>query len=245
MFEFARKGNRVQIISLMKTTLSFLLLLIFNLSLSQAADKPLTAFEVLKHAEKQLGEKYSKKLVSMESQNAKLRPRYWWIRFYDDTVWLKVRAVQMIGPEMIRNIIPGNPFDGGNAEHLIDPDQLKYDSERCIAFIEKAAAQNQIPLHALNAKLEKPHPGESNPIWTFDWLDETDVSLGKISISATTGKVTEIIGLKIKDPRFQGVSKKTLSQGVGDTFMGIGADLEEFFTGKRSVDKPEESKPKK
>jgi hypothetical protein len=219
--------------------LLFLSTSFFHLS---ASDRPLTAFETLKNARKQLGEN-GKYLLTMESDNAKLRPRFWWIRFYDESLWLKTRAVQMIGPEMVRNMIPGNPFDGGNVEHVIPIEQLKYDSEKCIVFIEKAAAQNHIPLHSLNVKLEKPHPGESNPIWFYEWFDDKDHSLGKLSISATTGKVIDIVDLKIKDERFEGVSRKGLKNDVEDTFLGIGADLEEFFTGKRTVDsKPTEKK---
>jgi hypothetical protein len=224
----------------MRTIFYLLSFVVLSFSI-QAADKPPTAFDVLKETQKQLGSKYSKALLSMESDGAKLRPRYWWIRFYDDSLWLKIRAVHMVGPDMIENVVPGNVFDGGNPEYIIQPDQLKYDSEKCITFIEKAAKENEIPLHALNIKLVKPHPGESNPIWTFEWLDEKDRNIGKLSISATTGRVTEIIGLKIKDKKLQGVSKKKLSENVEDTFLGIGADLEEFFTGKRTIDQSEEA----
>jgi hypothetical protein len=210
-----------------------------------AAEKPMTAFEVLKETQKQLGPKYAKTFLSMESDGAKVRPRYWWVRFYDDSLWLKIRAVHMVGPDMIENKVPANILDGGNKELIIQQEQLKYDSEKCIAFIEKAAKENGIALHALNIKLVKPHPGESNQIWTFEWLDENDRNIGKLSISATTGRVTEIVGLKIKDPRLQGVSKKKLSENVEDTFLGIGADLEEFFTGKRTIGEEEEAPAEK
>jgi len=221
---------------------SFFLLfaLVAGLQGLQAADKPMTAFETLKEARKQLGDG-GKHLLSMESEHATLRPRYWWIRFFDDSAFLKVRAIHMIGPDIIENVRPANPFDGGDADHVIFPDSLKVDSEKCIKFMEKSAKDSGIPLHSLNIKLEKLYPGESNPIWMFEWLDENDDKLGTINISATTGKVTEIVGLKIRDPKFANVSKKTFSQSVEDTFVGVGADLEETFTGKRTVDKDESS----
>ena len=204
-----------------------------------ADDKPPSAFKELQEARRQVGDHVGKSLLSMESDNAQLRPRYWWIRFYDEQNLFKLRAVHIIGPEITRNIEPSNPFDGGNADHIIPTESLKYDSEKCITFMEKAAKENKIPLYSINTRLEKPYPGESNPIWYFEWFDEKGNSLGKINISATTGRVTEIVGLKIKDKRFQSVSKKTFSEDVEGTFLGIGADLEEFFTDERTVDKKE------
>ena len=232
----------------MKLPLCLLFVTSVTLSHLQAADhvpsdKPLSAFETLKLARKQLGES-GKYLLKMESEHAKLRPRYWWIRFFDEKALLKTRAIQIIGPEIIQNVVPSNPFDGGNMEHAIQSDQLKYDSEKCISFIEKAAKENHIPLHSLKVRLEKPYPGESNPIWYFEWFDEKDHSLGEVDISATTGKVIEIIGLKIKDKKFQSVSKNTFSQNVEETFVGIGNDLEDFFTDKHAADQPESSENK-
>jgi hypothetical protein len=223
----------------MKFSLHAFIIFLFSISMVHAekpGEKPMTAFEVLAEAKHQLG-KFGKEVLSMESENSHLRPRYWWIRFYDDSLFMKTRAVQMIGPEMMKNMEPGNPFDSGNREFVIQPDLLKYDSEKCIAFIEKAAKDSGIPLSSLNAKLEKPHPGESNPIWFFELFNAEGEKLGKINISATTGKVTEIIGLKLKDKRFDPVSKNTPSQDVESTFLGVGADLEETFTGKRTIDK--------
>ncbi len=224
----------------MKYPLYAFLIIILSLNALHAADKPLTAFEVLKMVDKQLGDPVGKNLLRMEAEYAKLRPREWWIRYYDASLSLKVRAIRVIGSEINRNVEPGNIFDGGNVEYVIQPDQLKYDSEKCIAFMEKAARENNIPLHSLHMRLEKPFPGESNPIWHFEWLDAREDSLGKISVSATTGKVTEIVGLKIREKRFQGVSKTTFPQDVEETFLGIGGDMEEFFTGERTIDKEAE-----
>jgi len=204
------------------------------------ADKPLTAFETLSLARKQLGDAVGANFLSMRCENAKLRPRYWWIRFFDESLFLKVRAVQMIGPEMVRNVEPGNIFDGGDRRYVIRPEELKYDSEKCIRFIEKCARESGIPLHALNVLLEKPHEGEVSPIWTFDWYDEKDSRLGTMKISATTGKVVEIVDLKIRSPRYQDASRKSLGGNIEDTFLEIGADMEEFFTGERTVNKPSE-----
>lgn len=228
----------------MKISVSILLVALLGVGgtlTAEMSDKPPSAFASLKQARRLLGEKGSgAHFLSMESENAKLRPRYWWIRFYDDSLLLKLRAVQMIGPEMIRNLEPGNPFDGGNKAYVIDPESLKIDSDRCIAIMEELARDNKIPLAGINARLRKPHPGESNPVWYFEWLDANNDTLGKVNISATTGRVLEIVGLKLKSKRHQDVSRKTAAQETEDTFLGIGGDLEEFFTGARTVDQEED-----
>ncbi len=222
----------------MKSLRLFLLAATLGAGILMAADdRPPTAFETLKTARKQLGDRIGANLLSMESDHAKLRPRFWWLRFYDDQLFLKLRAIMIIGPEIIRNVEPGNIFDGGDKRYIIEPDLLKVDSDKCIAFMEKAARENNIPLYSRDVRLEKPHTEETNPIWYFTWHDEKGGTLGKISISATTAKVIEIVGLRIKTPRFQSVARKTAGQEVEDTFLGIGGDMEEFFTGKRTVDK--------
>lgn len=202
-----------------------------------AAEKVPTAFETLAVARKQLGDAVGSNLLSMRSDHSKLRPRFWWIRFFDQSVFLKVRAVYMIGPEMVRNVEPGNIFDGGDSRYVIRTDELKYDSDKCILFLEKCAKDSGIPLHSLDICLEKPHEGETSPVWTFDWYDSNRAHLGMMKVSATTGKVVEIVDLKIKSPRFGGVARRSAAGSVEDTFLDIGADMEEFFTGKRTVDK--------
>ena len=200
------------------------------------SDTPLTAFETLAAARKQLGNAGSN-LLSMSCENSKFRPRYWWIRFFDQSLFLNIRAVYMIGPEMVRNVEPGNIFDGGDQRFVIRPDELKYDSKKCLVFIEKCAKENGIPLHSLDILLEKPHEGETSPIWTFDWFDVKRSCLGKMKISATTGKVVEIVDLKIKAPRYKDVSRKSMAGSVEDTFTGIGTEMGDFFTGKHASSK--------
>jgi hypothetical protein len=209
-----------------------------------STDRPLTAFETLAAAKKQLGAAGAN-LLSMRCENAKLRPRFWWIRFFDESLFLKIRAVYMIGPEMVRNVEPGNIFDGGDNRFVIHPEELKYDSEKCLLFVEKCAKDSNIPLHSLDVLLEKPHEGETSPLWTFDWFDVKRDRLGRMKVSATTGKVVEIVDLKIKSPRYSNVARKSASGSVQDTFLDIGADMEEFFTGKRTVDKEEGDAPVK
>jgi hypothetical protein len=230
----------------MKCYLSAALIFLLSINFLHAekpTDKPMTAFEVLKEAQHQLG-KSGKNLIGMQSEGAKLRPRYWWIRFYDESLTMKIRAVEMIGPEMLKNLVPTNPFDGGNEQFIIQPELLKCDSEKCIAFLEKACKESGIPLHSINVKLDKPHPGESNPIWYFELFDANNKKLGKMNISATTSKVTEIVGVKLKDKRFSSVSRNTPTQDIEETFVGVGADLEETFTGKRTIDKDDSTSKK-
>ncbi len=218
-----------------------LLLLVLVLSsattFGASSETPLTAFETLAAARKQLGDPAGSNLLSMSCENTKFRPRYWWIRFFDESLFLDVRAVYMIGPEMIRNVEPGNIFDGGDQRYVIHPDELKYDSEKCLVFVEKCAKENGIPLHSLDILLEKPHEGETSPLWTFDWYDVKRNRLGHMKISAVTGKVVEIVDLKIKAPRYKDVSRKSMAGSVEDTFTGIGADMGDFFKGKRATDK--------
>jgi hypothetical protein len=186
----------------------------------RAEDKPPTAFETLKQARKLLGDPVGKQVVSMESENAKLRPRLWWIRYYDEALFLKIRAVQIVGPEILQNVEPGNPFDGGDKRYIMPEKDLKVDSEKCIVFMEKAARENGIPLYSLNAKLFKPYPSETSPIWFFEWFDEKGDKLGKMKISATTGDILEIVGLKLKGKKYASISKRTVSQVVTETFSG-------------------------
>jgi len=221
----------------MKFPLFASLAFVLGIGILQAEDKPLTALETLKAAKKLLGEPVGNNMLQIKSENGKLRPRYWWIRYYDPSLFLKLRSIQMVGPEMVKNIVPANPFDGGDSGFIIPTEQLKFDSEKAISFMEKAAKESGIPLHSLNIRLEKPHSGETNPIWYFEWFDEKRRKLGTINVSATTGKITEVVDLKIKTKNIESVSKKGFDKEVEGTFLGIGADLEEFFTGKRTVDK--------
>lgn len=80
--------------------------------------------------------------------------------------------------------------------------------------------------------------GQEQPRWTVTCLKDDGSRLAVMSFNADKSQLLEV-DLEPGNAKLKSVEKEAKSFGndVERTFKGIGADLEEFFTGKRTVDK--------
>jgi len=80
--------------------------------------------------------------------------------------------------------------------------------------------------------------GQEQPQWAVTCLKEDGSRLAVMSFNADKSQLLEV-DLEPGNPKLKAAEKgaKSFGKDVERTFKGVGADLEEFFTGKRTVDK--------
>jgi hypothetical protein len=168
----------------------------------------------------------------------------WYIIFYDPTVPSHGRAVLVQNNEVIKTY-PANGGKTYSAALSFDPSRITsegpalnaaqgYAARHNIAYDSVTALLNQSALNKpFRWKIGLLDVGKSRGFVYVNALDDTVAAYSSPSASSSSsGKSTASSSSD---------SSTTTAAGLGSdvkkTFLGIGGDLQEFFTGERTVDK--------
>jgi hypothetical protein len=87
----------------------------------------------------------------------------------------------------------------------------------------------------MDVTLEKLQHGNVTPLWECVLKNARDNEVGTIWVSAKTGKILKTDGVELTaDSKLR--AEKSFGQSFSDTFLGLGGNMQEFFTGERTVD---------
>ena len=175
------------------------------------------------------------KVVSVYGIGTPSAIQKWYIIFYDPTVATHGRAVLVENHQITRTY----PANGGaiySAALTFDPSRISSEGPALTATQSYAAKHNidYDTVHALlkQTSLNKPfrwrvellNGGKSRG---YVYVNAIDDSVASYSSPSTAKKSSDS-----SDNSVEGFGNQ-----VKNTFLGIGGDLEEFFTGERTVDK--------
>lgn len=161
-----------------------------------AADKEPTAFELIKEADRYVGEQAKGKVVQIRSEKSvgTLVPKVWFVVLHDPTATFKAVEVKFAAGKMIDVKRPFRVIELAGGIQEMDRDKLKLDSDDAI---EKALAEpilKDIKVKSVQAKLEN---AETGPVWRVRlWAAKvskpnTHVDIGRVTVTADDGKVIE------------------------------------------------------
>lgn len=163
----------------------------------------------------------------------------WWVIFYDPSVDTHGRGVKLVGGQAQ----PSYPAQGGivYAESLtFSPDDVR-GIGKALSASEDYAARHSVPYNQVRALLRRTN--HDDPLrWRVQLLDN-GVNKGVVFVDAGTGAFISYShsGAVHHAGGGAGDSVAEHAQAAGndikDTFLGIGGDLQQFFTGERTVDK--------
>ncbi len=158
----------------------------------------------------------------------------WYVIFYDPTVPSHGRAVLVQNDKIVKTY----PANGGatySAALSFDPSRITSEGP-ALSAAQGYAAKHQIVYDSVTALLKQTsvdHP--------FRWrigLVSGGKKIGYVLVSALDGTVATYV------PASSSSSSASVDDGLKDfgndvkkTFLGIGGDLQQFFTGERTVDK--------
>jgi hypothetical protein len=156
----------------------------------------------------------------------------WYIIFYDPAVASHGRAVLVENGKNAKSYVA----NGGvtySKDLTFDPSRITSEGP-ALAAAQTYAAKHKITYDSVHALLRE--TGLNKPFrWRVEFL-HGEHSRGFLYVNALDDSVASY-----ESPSAQKQSSSGSSEGFGDevksTFLGIGGDLQEFFTGERTVDK--------
>jgi hypothetical protein len=173
--------------------------------ISAACAEP-TAFELIKEANRYVGEQSKDKVVQIRSEKSigSLTPNVWYIVLYDPTATLKAEEVKLGAGKMISVKRPMRllePVTG--ADVPLDRSKLKIDSDAAIKIALKEPLLKDLKITATQLKLERVGEGvlgtngTSEAVWKVKlWAaklrqPQKDVEIGEVWELAADGKVVK------------------------------------------------------
>ncbi len=164
----------------------------------------MTAFQLLKEANRYVGEQAKDKVVQIRSEKSigSLTPNIWYVVLYDPTATLKATQVKFGAGKMLKVERPLRllePVTGGDAP--LDREKLKVDSDEATKTALKEPLLENLKVLATQLKLERigegvlgiTGPGQA--VWRVRLYaarlrnPTKDADIGEIWVSAFDGKV--------------------------------------------------------
>jgi hypothetical protein len=179
------------------------------------------------------------RLVSVYGTGSPAGIETWWIIYYDPSVDSHGRAVKVANGQVARTY----PAEGGvvYAQALTFAPVDARGIGQALSTSENYAANHSIAYNQVRALLRVTAPGE--PLrWRVQLMDDGR-NKGFVFVDAASGAFATYLHSgphHTSPPSTGGDSVEAHAEAAGndikDTFLGIGGDLQQFFTGERTVD---------
>jgi hypothetical protein len=164
-------------------------------SLAFAADKPPTAFQLIKEGNRFVGEQSKDKVLAIYSDKslAGLTPGIWYVDYYDPDAKSKIVEVKFGAGLKLGVKRPWKPFGGSGSEsRALDLKKLKADSDLAIGIATSQQLLKPLTLKATQLWLKRGDDGLAWKvrIWAAKLNDaNASVEIGDIYLSPEDGKV--------------------------------------------------------
>jgi hypothetical protein len=214
-------------------------LLILPVSVFAAPATGLSAQQAVGIASTGVDSSLSSKVVSVYAVGSPTGIDTWWIIYYDPSIDSHGRAVKVANGQVVRTY----PAQGG----VVYADSLTFAPGdvrgigKALSTAEDYAAQHSIAYNQVRALLRVTAPGEAMR-WRIQLMDD-GTNKGFVFVDAVSGNFASYMhsGPHHTSTSTGGDSVEAHAEAAGndikDTFLGIGGDLQQFFTGERTVDK--------
>jgi hypothetical protein len=163
-----------------------------------------TAFELIKEANRYVGEQAKDKVVQVRSEKSigSMTPNIWFVVLYDPTATMKAQEVKFGAGKMLKVQRPFRLFEPVTKGDVpLDREKLKVDSDAALKTAQAEPLLKNLKLTASQLKLERvgegvlgvSGPGEGAwkvRLWAAKLRDPSrDADIGEVWVSAFDGKV--------------------------------------------------------
>ena len=224
----------------MKTISHILILLFLALNL-HASTSEQAAYKIAKTV---VPPEQQKQVLSFYGKGTPTEILTWYIKFFDPSAKSNARVVVVENGKVERfNTAEGQ---ADNKEIVsFDPTGLNAGVDKALKTASKYAKDSLIPVDSTRVFLNRPSVGKP-PVWTVELWHENRQQ-GYIYANTKdgafagyrppgAGNQSGSAERRHTEKSEREESGKSFGDEVKDTFLGIGGDLEEFFTGERTVD---------
>jgi len=230
----------------MKKIFPFVTLLLLTAVVHAAAPGEQAAYKVAKAV---VPAEHQKKVLSFYGKGTATQVKTWFIKFFDPSAKSNARIVVVENGKVER-------FNAAEGQEEIS-EALSFDPGSCRAGVDKAlgtaaryAKESLIPVDATRVYLNRPAAGKA-PVWTVE-LWHQDRQQGYIYANTKDGGFagyrppqsnagkSSTAPSKGAEGSQAAAGEQSFGEKMEETFLEIGGDLEEFFTGERTLDKDED-----
>ena len=191
--------------------------------------------EAFQTARQAVDPKVQTKVVSVYGMGTPTEVQKWYIIFYDPTVPSHGRAV-LVENKQITKTYAANGGMTYSGDLTFDPSRITSEGP-ALSAAQGYAANHNIAYDSVTVLLKMTSPNKPFR-WRVGLIDDHKV-LGYVMVNAIDDSVADYEPASADKTAKTSVddSAKGFGNDVKKTFLGIGGDLEEFFTGERTVDK--------
>ena len=203
-----------------------------------------TAYQALRAIGAERSQALLNRVIEVKGRSGDPQPAAWVIILDDQLARGGVREIEVSEGHIVSERTPVKAYSGSATGLTMNLQKLNLDSEGAFAIAEEEARNAKIGFDAVDYNL-RCDDAETAPTWVLQLLDSQQRSVGSITIAADSGSVVskELTGSDSEGKRMDredgGVKggfhkfKHTMDR----TFRRAGGDLQEFFTGKRTIDR--------
>jgi len=194
-----------------------------------------TVSQAFQTAKQSVNPEIQTKVVSVYGVGTPAAIQKWYIIFYDPSTPSHGRAVLVENNQIVKSY-PANGGTTYSAKLTFDPSRITSEGPALNAA-QGYAAQHHIAYDSVHALLKQ--TSVDKPFrWKVDLLDNGQ-RLGSVYVNALDDSVAFYESASAAKGTSSGKSSegKSFSHEVQKTFLGVGGDLEEIFTGDRTVDR--------
>lgn len=179
-------------ISILKRSIIFCAALIGLISTATAASP--TALEVIKEANRHVGDEAKDKVVQIRSEKSvgELTPAIWYVVFYDSDATFKSTEVKIGAGKKMDVKRPMRLLEYVKADNVIDLKRIMVDSDKALQTATKEPLLGKVTLKASQMSLDLRDAGAvwKVRLWAAKLKNPNDnVDIGEVFISAEDGKV--------------------------------------------------------
>ena len=216
-----------------------------------------TAYQALRTLGKEKGQGMLNRVVEVEGHAGTPEPAIWKIVIDDPSARSGVREFEISSGRIVSERTPARANFDSNTSKAIDFSKLNLDSAGAFAVVEREAQKSKIGFDSVDYLLRRDNQG-TTPVWVLRLMDVQHRSVCTISLASDTGAVLRRSGLSARSsdgdfvdsqPRptaeepDESVPRREVGHEIDKVLHRAGGALEEFFTGKRTIDRRFQDEP--
>jgi hypothetical protein len=241
-------------------TITLVAVLFFTQAICSAKDSAYQALRTAANGDQSL----FNRVIEVQGTKGDPQPTVWRIVLDDPQARGGIREIEVSGGRIISEHTPIRQYAGAGANAVMDFKQLNLDSSGVFTIANQEAGKRHAGFDSVDYSLRS-DARTNAPVWVLKLLDAEGVNIGTLFIAATDGAIlrTEGFGAANPDsafvsptPRVQPVHRnddddadlppkeERVGYKIKQGFRHAGGALQEFFTGKRTLDRDSSEAPR-
>lgn len=185
-----------------------------------------------KTAQSAIDPKYQDQVFWIKAAGTPDQLNDWTYYFYDPNAPSRARLVRVLNGRIDR--VQAADFKSPASDTLVfNPSLNKVSADQALRKARVYATDKQITYNNVKMQLRRPSSGAA-PVWNIELYQDSRFA-GTVRLNDSDGTVVNY--QPTRPVSSASGTANSFAHDVESTFRGVGADLEEFFTGERTVDK--------